>query len=134
MCRGRETALGSRPRLANFELILFIHPSESPIISRMSDTLAKPELLRSLGRLVRGLSALFWGLPAALLICVETARAVAVFALLTLAGMKCAFEILRLVAMTGGAGSSTNSGSARNANVAERTPVLRLCFRQRVAR
>src|SRR5262245_20355561 len=32
-----------------------------------------PELLRSLGRLVRGLSALFWGLPAALIICVGTA-------------------------------------------------------------
>lgn len=33
-----------------------------------------PELLRSLGRLVRGLSALFWGLPLALLICVQTAK------------------------------------------------------------
>jgi|SRR5439155_19311469 len=33
------------------------------------------ELLRSLGRLVRGLSALFWGLPAALIICFYTARA-----------------------------------------------------------
>jgi hypothetical protein len=33
------------------------------------------ELLRSLGQLARGLSALFWGLPAALIICVETARA-----------------------------------------------------------
>lgn len=32
------------------------------------------ELLRSLGKLVRGLSALFWGLPAALLACAETAR------------------------------------------------------------
>jgi hypothetical protein len=32
-----------------------------------------PELLRSLGRLVRGLSALFWGLPAALIICIATA-------------------------------------------------------------
>src|ERR1022692_2668190 len=31
------------------------------------------ELLRSLGRLVRGLSALFWGLPAALIICIATA-------------------------------------------------------------
>lgn len=31
-------------------------------------------LLRSLARLVRGLSALFWGLPAALLICVQAAR------------------------------------------------------------
>jgi hypothetical protein len=33
-----------------------------------------PELLRSLGRLTRGLSALFWGLPAALIVCAETAR------------------------------------------------------------
>lgn len=32
------------------------------------------ELLRSLGKLVRGLSALFWGLPAALIVCAETAR------------------------------------------------------------
>jgi hypothetical protein len=40
----------------------------------MPDTPPKPELLRSLGRLARGLSALFWGLPAALVICVETAK------------------------------------------------------------
>jgi hypothetical protein len=33
------------------------------------------ELLRSLGRLARGLSALFWGLPATLIVCAETARA-----------------------------------------------------------
>ncbi len=33
------------------------------------------EMLRSLGWLVRGLSALFWGLPVALIICAETARA-----------------------------------------------------------
>lgn len=32
-----------------------------------------PELLHSLGRLVRGLSALFWGLPAALIVCIGTA-------------------------------------------------------------
>jgi hypothetical protein len=32
------------------------------------------ELLRSLARLVRGLSALFWGLPITLIICVETAK------------------------------------------------------------
>ena len=31
-------------------------------------------LLRSLGRLVRGLSALFWGLPLALVVCVQTAK------------------------------------------------------------
>jgi len=38
-------------------------------------TAPNPQLLRSLGKLARGLSALFWGLPAALLICAETARA-----------------------------------------------------------
>jgi hypothetical protein len=32
------------------------------------------ELLRSLGKLARGLSVLFWGLPASLIVCVETAR------------------------------------------------------------
>lgn len=45
------------------------------IILRMSDAATNPQLLRSLGKLARGLSALFWGLPASLLICVETARA-----------------------------------------------------------
>lgn len=39
----------------------------------MSDTPPNPELLRSLGRLVRGLSALFWGLPVTLIVCVGTA-------------------------------------------------------------
>jgi hypothetical protein len=34
-----------------------------------------PELLRSLGHLARGLSALFWGLPAVLIACAETAKA-----------------------------------------------------------
>jgi hypothetical protein len=38
----------------------------------MFDPPPSPELLRSLGQLVRGLSALFWGLPAALIICVGT--------------------------------------------------------------
>ena len=38
-------------------------------------TAPTPQLLRSLGKLARGLSALFWGLPAALLIGAETARA-----------------------------------------------------------
>ena len=38
-------------------------------------TAPNPQLLRSLGRLARGLSALFWGLPAALIVCAETARA-----------------------------------------------------------
>ncbi len=41
----------------------------------MADPAPNSELLRSLGRLVRGLSALFWGLPAALIICVGTATA-----------------------------------------------------------
>jgi len=40
----------------------------------MSDPAPNPELLRSLGRVVRGLSALFWGLPIALYICVQTAK------------------------------------------------------------
>lgn len=35
----------------------------------------KPAVLPALGRLVRGLSALFWGLPLALVICVQTAKA-----------------------------------------------------------
>jgi hypothetical protein len=41
----------------------------------MPDAAPKPELMRSLGRLVRGLSALFWGLPVALVVCFHTARA-----------------------------------------------------------
>jgi hypothetical protein len=41
----------------------------------MSVATSNPQLLRSLGKLARGLSALFWGLPAALLISAETARA-----------------------------------------------------------
>jgi len=42
----------------------------------MPDAPPNPELLRSLGRLARGLSALFWGLPLALIVCVETVQAV----------------------------------------------------------
>ena len=41
----------------------------------MPDPAPNAELLRSLGRLARGLSALFWGLPTTLLVCAETARA-----------------------------------------------------------
>jgi hypothetical protein len=41
----------------------------------MPDAAPNPELMRSLGRLVRGLSALFWGLPTALVVCFHTARA-----------------------------------------------------------
>src|SRR5436309_11336719 len=42
--------------------------------SYMSEPAPNPELLTSLGRLVRGLSALFWGLPLALVVCVQTAK------------------------------------------------------------
>lgn len=41
----------------------------------MPDPAPNPELMRSLGRLVRGLSAVFWGLPLALVVCFHTARA-----------------------------------------------------------
>lgn len=41
----------------------------------MVTTANNPLLLRSLGKLARGLSALFWGLPITLLVCAETARA-----------------------------------------------------------
>jgi hypothetical protein len=40
----------------------------------MPDPAPSVELLRSLGRLARGLSALFWGLPALLIVYAETAR------------------------------------------------------------
>jgi hypothetical protein len=39
----------------------------------MPDSAPNAELLRSLGRLVRGLSMLFWGLPATIVACVLTA-------------------------------------------------------------
>jgi uncharacterized membrane protein len=57
----------------------------------MPDTPPNPELLRSLGRLVRGLSALFWGLPAALIVCVGTA----------MAGWFKAFSIVPVLGTTG---------------------------------
>ena len=41
----------------------------------MSESLSNSELLRSLGKLARGLSALFWGLPAWLIISAETVKA-----------------------------------------------------------
>jgi hypothetical protein len=40
----------------------------------MPELASKAEVLRSLGRLVRGLSALFWGLPLALVVSVQTAK------------------------------------------------------------
>ena len=39
----------------------------------MADPVPNPDLLRSLGKLVRGLSALFWGLPIGLIVCVWNA-------------------------------------------------------------
>jgi len=39
----------------------------------MDELAPQDELLRALGKLVRGLSALFWGLPLTLLVCVRTA-------------------------------------------------------------
>ena len=41
----------------------------------MPDPAPNAELLRSLGRLVRGLSALFWGLPLTLIVCFHTVKA-----------------------------------------------------------
>src|SRR4051812_21955418 len=46
-----------------------------PSSSSMNSPAPNPELLQSLGRLVRGLSALFWGVPAALIVCIGTASA-----------------------------------------------------------
>ena len=40
----------------------------------MSESAPPPQLLSSLGRLVRGLSVLFWSLPVALVVCVQTAK------------------------------------------------------------
>lgn len=40
----------------------------------MPEVAPNPELLRSLGRLVRGLSALFWGLPFTTVVCVQAAK------------------------------------------------------------
>ena len=57
----------------------------------MSDPAPNPELLRSLGRLVRGLSALFWGLPVALVGCVGIASA----------GWFGVYAIVPLLAVTG---------------------------------
>lgn len=48
-----------------------LHPPASKPMP-VPDPAAHGELLRSLSRLVRGLSALFWGLPASLVVCVGT--------------------------------------------------------------
>jgi len=46
----------------------------TPAASHMPERAPNAELMRSLGRLVRGLSALFWGLPAALVLCFHTLK------------------------------------------------------------
>lgn len=48
--------------------------SASDLALRVAETPPNTQLLASLGRLVRGLSALFWGLPLTLVLCVQTAR------------------------------------------------------------
>lgn len=62
--------------MANIErhCFAFRHPLSS-FPNAMPDPTANAGLLRSLGRLARGLSALFWGLPALLIISVRMARA-----------------------------------------------------------
>jgi hypothetical protein len=40
----------------------------------MPEPVPNPQLLQALGQLARGLSALFWGLPLALILCFQTAR------------------------------------------------------------
>src|SRR5258707_109327 len=53
----------------------FVIRHSSFVIPPMPDPAPNRELLRSLGRLVRGLSTLFWGLPICLLVCFYTAWA-----------------------------------------------------------
>jgi len=60
---------------AIFIFSFLILNSVSSILGLMETSSPDPELLRSLGKLARGLSMLFWGLPAALLISAETLRA-----------------------------------------------------------
>ena len=48
-------------------------PSLRPV-RPVIDAVPNPELLRALGKLVRGLSVLFWGLPLAMVTCVQTGR------------------------------------------------------------
>jgi hypothetical protein len=61
----------------SFELQESPDASSSPFVLKSSgagELLPTPELLRSLGRLARGLSILFWGIPIALVVCVQTAK------------------------------------------------------------
>src|SRR5712692_7482718 len=66
---------GSRMENGNISLMpCSSQPPSSSAAQAMSEPAPNPELLGSLGRLVRGLSALFWGLPLALVVCVQTAK------------------------------------------------------------
>jgi hypothetical protein len=59
------------PRTTSLRAFVLIPPSSPPA---MPDNVPNAELMHSLGRLVRGLSALFWGLPLALILGVQTAK------------------------------------------------------------
>ena len=52
-----------------------LSPFTSSDPPEMNPLAPNPELLHSLGRLARGLSALFWGLPVSLIVCIGSARA-----------------------------------------------------------
>ena len=68
-----ETGMLASFPIFNFSLLIL--NSVSSTLGLMETPTPDPELLRSLGKLARGLSALFWGLPAVLLISAETLRA-----------------------------------------------------------
>ena len=53
----------------------FVIRYSSFVITPMSEPASNAELMRSLGKLVRGLSALFWGLPLTLVVCFHIAKA-----------------------------------------------------------
>ncbi len=55
-------------------LAALLPPPGSASAAAMAESAPNVELLASLGRLARGLSALFWGLPLALVVCVQTAK------------------------------------------------------------
>jgi len=84
----------------------------------MPDPAANAEVLRSLGGLVRGLSALFWGLPSALIICFYTARAEGIRAFGILPPLVCAgwlaYGLWQLEASSGGSGSGAAPWIALN--------------------
>src|SRR5438876_2945893 len=60
---------------SGFGIRISVFTRPSSFVISMPDPAPSAQLLRSLARLVRGLSALFWGLPAALIVCYYTATA-----------------------------------------------------------